>query len=223
MTLVEPASSLTDIALGVLALFAAARLAARESTDSHWQWFFVWIGIAGIWGGFHHGFIVAHETTAAISWSVISLLVAVAISYLLLASVNSVLGKGRGQGFLIIRAISLVAFLLFVVSGNATVTTLVLTEGVAMAIVVGLWVHAWQKGQPGSGLVLAAIFLSLLAAGFKVSSAQFTLGGWEFDPNSIYHVAQMPGICLMFMAIQRRADAAEEQPPWQHGSVAAVA
>ena len=223
MILIEPASSLTDFALGILALFAAATLGTRQSSHSHWRWFFVWIGIAGIWGGFHHGFIAAHETAAAVSWSAISLLVAVAISYLLAASVNSVLGKGRGQPLLIVRAISLVVFFFLVVSGNATITTLLLTEGLAMAIVVSLWVYAWQKEQPGGGMVLAAIFLSLLAAAFKVSNAQFTLGGWEFDPNSIYHVAQMPGICLMLLAIHRRADAMEEQPLWQNGRVASPA
>ncbi len=223
MTLVEPASSLTDFALGILALFAAARLGTRESADSHWRWFFVWIGIAGIWGGFHHGFVAAYETAAAVSWSAISVLVAVAISYLLVASVNSVLGKGRGQPLLIVRAISLAVFFSLVVSGNATITTLLLTEGVAMAIVVALWVRAWRNNQPGGGLVLGAIFLSMLAAALKVSSAQFTLGGWEFDPNSIYHVAQMPGICLMLLAIHRRADAMEEKSLWQNGSVASPA
>ena len=223
MTLFEPASCLTDFALGILALFAAARLGTRESADPHWRWFFVWIGIAGIWGGFHHGFVAAHETAAAVSWSAISLVVAVAISYLLVASVNSVLGKGRGRPLLIVRTISLAVFFSMVVSGNATITTLMLTEGVAMAIVVALWVRAWQKEQPGGGLVLAAIFLSLFAAALKASGAQFTLGGWQFDPNSIYHLAQMPGIFLMLIAIQRRADAMEEQPLWQNGGVAAPA
>ncbi len=223
MTLVEPASSLTDFALGILALFAAARLGPRDAADSHWRWFFVWIGVAGVWGGFHHGFIVGHETVAEASWSAISLMVAIAISYLLAASVNSVLGIGRGRPLLIVRAISLAVFFSLVVSGNATVTTLILTEGLSMAIVVGLWIRAWQKEQPGVGLVLAAIMVSMLAAALKASSVQFALGGWEFDPNSLYHVAQMPGIFLLLIAIQRRADAMEEQPFRQNVGVAAPA
>ena len=220
MHLVEPASSLTDFALGILALFAATRLSSKETTDSLWRWFFVWIGIAGLWGGIHHGFIASHGTAAAVSWSAISLLVAVAISYLLAASVASVLGKGRGQPLLIVRAVSLSVFFYLVLSGNATITTLLLTEGLAMAIVVGLWVHAWQKDQPGGSLVLAAIGLSVLAATLKVSSAQFTLAGWEFDPNSIYHVAQMPGICLLLLAVRRMAGTVDQQSLRPDGSVA---
>ena len=220
MTLVEPASSLTDFALGILSLFAATRLGQREAADPHWRSFFIWIGIAGLWGGIHHGFITGHATAAAISWSSISLLVAVAISYVLAASVNSVLGKGRGQPLLVIRAVSLAVFFFLVVSGNATISTLMLTEGLAMAIVVALWLRAWQENQPGGGLVLAAILLSMLAASMKASSAHFTLGGWEFDPNSIYHVAQMPGIYLLLIAIQRRADAMEHETGWHEGGMA---
>ena len=150
-------------------------------------------------------------------------MVAIAISYLLAASVNSVLGTGQGRPLLIVRAISLAAFFLLVVSGNATVITLLLTEGLAMAIVVGLWVRAWRKEQPAVNLVLAAIMVSMLAAALKASSAQFALGGWEFDPNSIYHIAQMPGIFLLLIAIQRRADAMEERPIRQNVNAAAPA
>ena len=221
MTLVEPASSLTDFALGMLALMIAGRLRPTQTADAHWRWFFVWIGIAGMWGGFHHGFIVGHETAAAFSWSAISLLVAVAISYLLATSVNTVLGKGHGHPLLAVRAISLAVFFALVVSGNATVITLMLTEGLAMALVIGLWVHAWQKDQPAVGLVLAAIVASGLAAALKASSLQFNMGGWEFDPNALYHVAQMPGLLLLLMAIQRRSEAAKKRPT-RHDTPVAV-
>lgn len=222
MTLVEPASSLTDLTLGILAFIAAARLIPRGTADSHWRWFFVWVGVAGLWGGVHHGFIVGHDSVAQISWSAISLLVAIAISHLLAASVDSVLGKGQGNPLLAVRAISLTVFFLMVISGNATVVTLVLTEGLTMAMVVGLWVHAWQKEQPGVGLVLAAIMVSLLAAGLKASSFQFTLGGWEFDPNSLYHLAQIPGLFLLVAAIQQRAGVIDLQPVRQNANVAAA-
>ena len=189
----------------------AGRLRPTQTADAHWRWFFVWVGVAGLWGGFHHGFIVGHETAAALSWPAISLIVAVAISYLLAASVDTVLGKGHGQPLLAIRAVSLAVFFSLVVSGNATVITLMLTEGLAMALVIGLWVHAWQKDQPAVGLVLATIVASGLAAALKASSLQFNMGGWEFDPNSIYHVAQMPRLLLLLAAIQRRADATGSQ------------
>ena len=103
----------------------------------------------------------------------------------------------------------------------ATVITPILTGGLVMALVIRLWVRAWQEEQPGVGLVLAAIMVSFFAAALKTSSLQFTLGSWEFDPNSIYHLAQIPGLFLLLAAIQRRAGVLEDQPARQIANVAA--
>jgi hypothetical protein len=124
---------------------------------------------------------------------------------------------------LAVRAISITVFFFMVVSGNATVVTLVLTEGLTMALVIGLWVYAWQKEQPGVGLFLAAIMVSLFAAALKASGLGFTLGGWEFDPNSLYHLAQIPGLFLLLAAIQRRGDIIDGQPARRVANVAATA
>lgn len=79
------------------------------------------------------------------------------------------------------------------------------------------------EDQPAVGLVLAAIMVSMLAEALKASSIHFTMGGWEFDPNSPYHVAQMPGLFLLLIAIQRRSDTAGETPVRQATNVAAPA
>ena len=79
------------------------------------------------------------------------------------------------------------------------------------------------EDQPAVGLVLAAIMVSMLAEALKASSIHFTMGGWEFDPNSPYHVAQMPGLFLLLIAIQRRSDAAGEAAVRQATNVAASA
>ena len=79
------------------------------------------------------------------------------------------------------------------------------------------------EDQPAVGLVLAAIIVSMLAAALKASSIHFTIGDWAFDPNSLYHVAQMPGLFLLLIAIHRRSDAAGEAPVRQATNVAASA
>ena len=65
--------------------------------------------------------------------------------------------------------------------------------------------------------------VSMLAAALKASSIHLTMGDWGFDPNSLYHVAQMPGLFLLLIAIQRRSDAAGEAPVRQATNVAAPA
>ena len=79
------------------------------------------------------------------------------------------------------------------------------------------------EDQPTVGLVLAVIMVSMLAAAFKASSIYFTMGGWELDLNSLYHVAQMPGLFLLLIAIQHRSHAKSEAPVRQASNVAAPA
>ena len=79
------------------------------------------------------------------------------------------------------------------------------------------------EDQPAVGFVLAIIMVSMLAAALKAPSIHITMGGWEFDPSSLYHVVQMPGLFLLLIAIQRRSDAAGEAPVKQATNVAAPA
>ena len=200
--LLEPASSVTDFALGALAIGAALLVERKEQVHHHWRLSFLFIGFAAILGGVHHGFIGPDETPGAVSWAIISLSIAVAISFLLSATIASVLGEGRGRPLLVIRGVSLFAFFILVILGRASIPTLLITEGLAMTMVVLLWVHAWRLEQPGVALVLVAIGASVLAAAVRGSSVHVTLG-WEFDTNALYHLAQMPGIILLYVAVRR--------------------
>ncbi len=170
-------------------------------------------------GGIHHGFLESHTTIAAVSWSTISMVIAIGITFILSATVATVLGDGRGRPLLTVRSISLVAFLVLAILGRATVSTLVITEGLVMIMVVLLWVLAWRLGQPGVGLILVAIGASILAAGVRGSSLHVTFAGWEFDPTALYHLAQMPGLVLLYIAIQRRARAVDLGPTIEQPSL----
>ena len=200
--LLEPASSVTDFALGVVAIGAALLVERKQRVHFHWRLSFIFIGFSAILGGVHHGFIDPDGATGAVSWAVISLSIAVAISFLLSATIASVLGEGRGRPLLVIRGVSLFAFFILVILGRASIPTLLITEGLAMTMVVLLWVHAWRLEQPGVALVLVAIGASVLAAVVRGSSVHVTLG-WEFDTNALYHLAQMPGIILLYLAVRR--------------------
>ena len=84
---------------------------------------------------------------------------------------------------MVIRGVSLLVFFILVVLGRATVPTLLITEGLAMIMVVLLWLHGWRLEQPGVALVLAAIGASVLAAVVRGSSVHVTLA-WEFDSTT---------------------------------------
>jgi hypothetical protein len=219
MGLVEPASSLTDFLLGIIAIGAALALPGKGQTQLSWRCTFASIGIAAVMGGVHHGFLEPYETIARASWSAISLVVAIGLSFLLAATVATVLGEGKGRVLLAVRTASLVASLVLAILGRATIATLLITEGLVMVMVVLLWVHAWRLGFPRVGLVLAAIGTSMLAGVVRGSSLHLVFAGWVFDPNALYHLAQIPGVVLLYVAVRQREQALErgaaKQPPCQ--------
>ena len=52
--LAQPAQSLTDLALGVVVVALAVRLARVPTANRHWFRAFGWAGIAALAGAFHH-------------------------------------------------------------------------------------------------------------------------------------------------------------------------
>ena len=64
----------------------------------YWRLTFWWAG-AALAGAVHHGVVTYSDTWSGPSWAVISMMVVVAVSYLLAASVVEVLGPGRGRVF----------------------------------------------------------------------------------------------------------------------------
>ena len=136
MRLMEPASSLTDLVLGIIAIGAALTLRGKGRTRFLWRNTFAFIGIAGLMGSVHHGFLKPYPMIATASWSAISLAVAIALSFLLAATVAAVLGEGRGRVLLGVRTACLVASLVLAILGRMTILTLLITEGFVMVMVV---------------------------------------------------------------------------------------
>ena len=66
-----------------------------------------------------------------------------------------------------------------------------------MASILGLWPWAGYRGHPRAPRMLLAITASGAAAFTKLAGAD--LGG--LDPTSVYHLAQIPGLVLLFAAV----------------------
>lgn len=200
MTLSEPASSLTDLALGLVVIALALRLGGVPGLHPHWRRTFWWAGAAALAGAVHHGLVTHSERWSGPSWALISTMVVVTVSYLLAATVHEVLGPGRGRVFLALRAASLIAYAALALSGRAGIGTILLCEGVTMLAVLGLWGHAALRRHPLAGPVIAALGASAAAAGIRGLPPEVT-GLVGLDPTSLYHVAQIPGMALLFVAL----------------------
>jgi hypothetical protein len=146
--------------------------------------------------------IVRWTRPAEISWAAISVLIVVAVSYLLAAAVVEVLGPGRNRVFWALRSIGLIAYLGAAVTGHAGVTAMLTCESLTMLSVLGLWGWAALHDHPLARPVLLAVLASGAAAGLKALPPDVTaMAG--LDPTSAYHLGQIVGMVLLYRAVIR--------------------
>jgi hypothetical protein len=202
VVIAQPAQSLTDLALGLVVVGLAVLLQRTPAVPRYWLPPFWWAGIAALAGAVHHAVAVRWARPAEISWAAISILVVIAVSYLLAATVREVLGPGRARAFWLLRSIGLVAYVGAAVTGHAGVTALLLCESLTMLCIIGLWVQAAARGNPLARPVLVAVLASGAAAGLKVIPADI-VGRVHLDPTSAYHLGQIVGMVLLYRAVRR--------------------
>jgi hypothetical protein len=209
--LCEPAPSLTDLALGLVALGLALSLRGHPEIHRHWHSTFWWTAAAALAGALHHGFVTCSETWRGPSWALISGMVVLAVSYLLAATVEEVLGPGRGGVFWVLRSAGLVAYAVLALSGRAGIGSILLCEGLTMIAILALWGYAARLGLPLAWPVIGALVASGAAALVRALPAEATerIG---LDPTSLYHLAQIPGLVLLAWALLSHAPARAGYP-----------
>jgi hypothetical protein len=206
----EPAPALTDLALGIVTLALATRASAAGIGRS-WRTMLWWAAGAALAGAVHHGFVTRSERWAGPSWAVISAMVVITISYALAASVHDVLGPGRRRVFWALRTASLGAYAVLAALGHYGIGTILACEGVTMACVLTLWTFALVRRHPGARFMVVALGASAVAGCTRALPAGVThLVG--LDPTSLYHVAQIPAIVVLYLALTRKV-AAEARSP----------
>jgi hypothetical protein len=195
----EPASSLTDLLLAVVAAWLAGGMRRRPGLTPHWWRTFAWTAAAAFAGAIHHGFVTSSQRWDDVSWAIVTFLVVVAISYLLAASVDEVMGPGHARAFWVLRSTSLVAYVIVAVTVGASIGAILLCEGVTMAAVLALWGVGIRRRHPRARLVVWAIVASMIAAAIRALPADL-VEPTGLDPTSLYHLAQIPGLVLLAWA-----------------------
>jgi hypothetical protein len=88
--------------------------------------------------------------------------------------------------------------------GYYGISTIVACEGVTMASVLILWALAYRRGLAGAGPMLVALAANVLAGISRALPTSITeLIG--LDPVSLYHLAQIPPMALLYVAIIERS------------------
>jgi hypothetical protein len=198
--LAQPAQSLTDLILGVVTLSLAVQLRRAPVSGGHWATAFWWFGAAAVAGAVHHGVVVRSAHAAEISWALISVVVVVAVSYVLAATVSDVLGPGRRREFWLLRSGGLLAYVIAAATGHAGVAMILVCESLTMLTVLALWAWAAIRKHALAPPVLLAIAASIAASGAKALSPEL-LDPLRLDPTSAYHLAQIVGTVLLYLAV----------------------
>ncbi|HEU5157873.1 MAG TPA: hypothetical protein VFU43_12830 [Streptosporangiaceae bacterium] len=199
--LAEPAQSLTDLLLGVVVVSLALRLRRSPASHGYWRAAFWWAGIGALAGAVHHGLIMHWPRWGDLSWAIISVIVVVAVSYLLASTVAEVLGPGRERVFWLLRSVGIVAYVLMAATGHAGITAILACESLTMISVLILWGWAAMRRHPLARPVLIAIFASGIAGAAQGLSPDVT-DHVGLDPTSVYHLAQVVGMVLLYLAVR---------------------
>jgi hypothetical protein len=208
----EVAAGLTDLLLGAVLVACARRLQRTAGVHRYWALMLWSAGAGALAGAAHH--LLFHDSPRAsnLSWLVVGVLVAVAISYMLAASATELLDRRLARLFIRLRIAGLFAYLIVITTvGIGRATPLVLSESVTMAAIVGLWVYALRVGHPGAGRMLVAIAVCALSAIFFAFPAGTLSNTVGLDARSLQHLGQIPGVLLISQvvaggALRRRKD-----------------
>lgn len=198
--LAQPAQALTDLSLGLVTVMLATQLRRSPATHDYWRKAFWWFGIAALTGAVYHGVLVRWPQAAQVSWAIISVIVVVAVSYLLAGTVAEVLDPSRTRAFWLLRSIGLVAYVVMAVTGRAGIAAILLCESLTMLSVLALWVWAAYRRHPLAPAVLLAIVASGAAAATKALNPDL-VRPVGLDPTSACHLAQIVGAVLLYVAV----------------------
>ncbi len=195
--LVDPASAITDLLLGLVALGLWWSL-GRTWTTGAWRATFAWIAASALLGAVYHGWIGSELSWSAAAWAPIGATLVLGLGCLLAASAED---TGVGRWCWALPAGGLVAYAALVIAGVSGPAALGLAAGATMAAVVVVWVRAARARHPLAPTALAAIVASALAGAVVPAVAA---SAPAVDAGAAYHVAQIPGLALLYLVAARR-------------------
>lgn len=222
----EPAAAVTDWILSALAISAGVVLLFDEKRSRYWVFAFFAAALSAFVGAVYHAWLKASPTWSGPAWGSVTLIVAVVVSFILAATVETVLGSGSRRLWMTVRLASLLAFAVVVLLGGGSISSLLYLESITMTAVVAIWIVAFRRKIPGGGVMLSAIVLSGGAAIVRALPARFFALGWEWNSDSLYHIAQIPGLVAMLIGARRlpalldrgrgeQPERAAQQPAWR--------
>lgn len=204
----EVAAGVTDLLLGAVLLGCAGRLQRTAGVHRYWALMLWSAGAGALSGAAHHLVFGGSRRASNLSWILVGVLIAVAISYMLAATATEILGPRLARLFITVRIAGLLAYLvgLAAVGLGSRTAPLVIGESLTMAAIVGLWSYALYVGRPGAGRMLTAIAVCALPALFFAFPAGVLPDAVGLDARALQHLGQIPGVLLISQVVAAAAN-----------------
>jgi hypothetical protein len=102
--------------------------------------------------------------------------------------------------FWVLRSLGLGAYAALAVTGHYGVGAILACEAVTMVAILTLWGLAFHRRHPRAPAMMVALGASIVAGCARAVPANFAsvIG---LDPISLYHLAQIPAMVLLFAAL----------------------
>jgi len=170
----------------------------RAGTTAAWRGTFAWIAASALLGAAYHAWIGSELSWSAAAWAPIGATLVLGLGFLLAASAED---TGVGRWCWALPAAGLVAYAVLAIVGVAGLAALGVAAGATMAAVVVVWLRAARARHPLAPTALAAIVASALAGAVVPAVAAIAPA---VDAAAVYHVAQIPGLVLLYLVASRR-------------------
>jgi hypothetical protein len=182
----EPATVLTDYALGAVSIFLAIKLLGKSK---FWALAFLAVGVAALLGGTWHGF-----WQSELLWKATTLAAGVASFGMVAGSAHAV-ASGKLRSTLIgFAAVKLAIYSAWMLSHDEFIWVVVDTGSALLIVAV---VYLWQF----NGRMVAGVAISVLAA--LVQASGFALHT-HFNHNDLYHVIQTAAMLVFYLGLKER-------------------
>jgi hypothetical protein len=205
----EPATTITDYLLAVIALLLLLRLVQRQPAGRAIgaSMFFCGFAAAAIFGGTWHGFFSDDSSSVQrVIWWLTQVFTAVAASGLAVIGLERI-GVRDSRGLLIGSAIFVAALAAYAWRDDRFLVS-VMASGIGTALcLAGLLYHAVRAEWMGPALVAAGLLLSLVAA--VLQQRGIAIHPVYFDHNATYHLWLFPALALIYAGNRRIATHAE--------------
>jgi hypothetical protein len=203
----EQTTAITDVILMIMAVAAAVYLRqiglANPWKSRVWVWAFGLLAVAAALGAVVHGFVLSEETYTALIQP-LNFTLGMLVALFVVAVVFDLWGRAVAGRVLPFALLTGVGFFALTLVWPDRFLVFIIYEILAMLFALGGYILLAGRGTlAGAWLMVAGVFVTIVAAAVQVSKAvSFTLV-WPFDHNGIYHLIQMVAILLLVAGLRR--------------------